>query len=145
MKAVLQRVHNASVTVNGKVTGEINNGYVILLGVAPNDTWQEAERMAEKIKKLRIFPDDNGKINLSIADINGEVLVVSQFTLYADCVKGNRPSFTGAAIPEHAEMIYNTFVKMCGERFKKVACGIFGEHMDVALINDGPFTVTLEM
>ncbi len=101
--------------------------------------------MAEKIKKLRIFPDDNGKINRSIADIDGEVLVISQFTLYADCAKGNRPSFTGAAEPDHAELIYNTFLKMCVGRFRKTACGIFGEHMKVSLINDGPFTVTVEM
>ncbi len=145
MKAVLQRVESASVMSDGKLTGQIGQGYVILLGVAPDDTWQEAERMAEKIKKLRIFPDDNGKTNLSAADINAEALVVSQFTLYADCAKGNRPSFTGAAIPEHAELIYDTFVKMCRERFVKVACGVFGAHMKVSLINDGPFTVVLEM
>ena len=145
MKTIIQRVLSASVTVGGVVTGEINKGYVILLGVSPTDSPAQADSMVEKIKKLRIFPDAEGKINLSIADIKGEVLVISQFTLYADCRKGNRPSFTGAASPAHAEEIYYYFVKRCEDTFTKTASGLFGADMKVSLINDGPFTVTLAM
>jgi D-tyrosyl-tRNA(Tyr) deacylase len=145
MKIVLQRVLEASVAIDGIITGEIEKGYVLLLGVAPEDTEQTADRMADKIKRLRIFPDEQGKINVSIGDIKGELLIISQFTLYADCRKGNRPGFTGAASPAHAEYLYDYFVKTCKPVFKKVAQGAFGADMKVTLTNDGPFTVILEM
>jgi D-tyrosyl-tRNA(Tyr) deacylase len=145
MKAILQRVQNASVTIDGKRAGEIDKGYVILLGVAPTDTQAVADRMVDKIKRLRIFPDAQGKSNLSIEDIQGEVLVISQFTLYADCRKGNRPSFVQAAPPQHAEALYDYFVQLCRSVFAKTACGMFGASMKVALVNDGPFTVVLDM
>ena len=144
MKIVLQRVESASVEAGGKITGSIGRGYVILLGIGINDTKEQAEKMVEKIKKLRIFPDENGKTNLSIEDIDGEILIVSQFTLYADCKKGNRPSFTDAGSPALAEELYNYFIEICRGQFKKIGRGVFGAHMRVSLVNDGPFTVILE-
>ena len=144
MKVVLQRVSEASVAVDGNITGSIGRGYVILLGVGENDTKEQIDKMVEKIKRLRIFPDENYKINLSIDDINGEVLIISQFTLYADCRKGNRPSFTDAGSPVLAEELYNYFIAKSRDNFKKVGCGVFGAHMRVSLTNDGPFTVVLE-
>lgn len=145
MKVVLQRVQSASVSVDNKVIGSIGRGYLILLGIGANDTKHHAEKMAEKIKKLRIFPDENGKINLSIDDVQGEILVISQFTLYADCQKGNRPSFTNAASPSYAEELYEYFVRICTPLFKRVAHGRFGADMKVELVNDGPFTIILEI
>ena len=145
MKVVLQRVSGASVAVGGEVVGSIGRGYVALLGVGENDTKERADKMAEKIKKLRIFPDENGKTNLSIEDIDGEILVISQFTLYADCKKGNRPSFTGAGNPELAEELYEYFIKISEKMFRKVGRGVFGASMQVSLVNDGPFTVLLEI
>ena len=145
MKVVLQRVREASVTVDGVETGRIGKGYVLLLGVGENDTKEKADRLLAKISKLRIFADENGKTNISIGDVGGEVLIISQFTLYADCRKGNRPSFTDAATPALAEELYEYFVKTAKSYFKKVACGVFGAYMQVSLVNDGPFTLVLEL
>jgi D-tyrosyl-tRNA(Tyr) deacylase len=145
LKVVLQRVSEASVTVDGEITGSIGKGYVVLLGIGEGDTKEQIDKMVEKIRKLRIFPDENYKINLSIEDIDGEILVVSQFTLYADCRKGNRPNFTQAGSPSLAEELYDYFIETSQGKFKKVNHGIFGEHMHVSLVNDGPFTVILEL
>jgi len=144
MKIVLQRVLAAEVKVEGEVAGSIGRGYVLLLGVGQGDTEASALKLANKVHSLRIFPDAAGKTNLSAADIDGEVLVISQFTLYADCKKGSRPSFTEAAGPELAKALYAYFVTLCETRFAKTAQGIFGADMKVSLINDGPFTLTLE-
>lgn len=145
MKAVIQRVSRASVTVDGTVTGKIGQGYLILLGVGPDDSERECDKLADKISGLRIFSDENDKINLSIKDVNGGVLVVSQFTLYADCRKGNRPSFVNAAKPDKAEKLYEYFVEKCREKITdNVQTGIFGADMKVELLNDGPFTIVLE-
>lgn len=144
MKIVLQRVSEAAVSVEDKITGKIENGYLALLGISNNDDKEKAEKAVEKILKLRIFPDNNGKTNLSSIEIDGELLVVSQFTLYADCKKGNRPSFISAGSPSHAEKIYNHFIEYAKQKFKKVESGIFGADMKVKLTNDGPFTVILE-
>lgn len=144
MKAVIQRVKNADVKVDGKITGEIKQGLLILLGVGPEDNEKIADEMVQKICKLRIFTDENDKMNLSIKDIDGEILVVSQFTLYADCQKGNRPSFVNAAPPEKAEQLYEYFKEQCKKEVKNVECGIFGADMKVSLLNDGPVTIILE-
>lgn len=145
MKALVQRVDNASVSVSGETVGSISKGYLILLGVGNGDTKKDCERLADKLSGLRIFSDENDKINLSIKDVSGELLVVSQFTLYADCRKGNRPGFTNSAPPAEAEELYEYFVKLCRERVApKVETGVFGADMKISLINDGPFTVLLE-
>lgn len=144
MRVVLQRVSHACVRVDGAVTGEIGKGFLVLLGVAETDTEAAADRMADKICKLRIFEDEEGKTNLSLADVGGGILVVSQFTLYADCHKGNRPSFVKAGQPEKANQLYEYFLERCREHAKKVECGRFGADMKVELINDGPFTLVLE-
>ena len=144
MKIVLQRVSEAHVSVDGARVGEIGGGYVLLLGICEGDTKVKADQLLAKISKLRIFTDENGKTNLSISDVSGEVLVISQFTLYADCRKGNRPSFTDAAKPESAEEIYDYFTDAAKPLFKKVACGVFGAYMQVNIVNDGPFTLVLE-
>lgn len=144
MKAVLQRVSHACVKVDGQTVGEIGEGFLILLGVAEEDGEAAADRMAEKICKLRIFQDDAGKTNLSLADVGGELLVVSQFTLYADCHKGNRPSFAKAGSPEKAQQLYEYFVERCRRYVPKVEHGSFGADMKVELLNDGPFTLVLE-
>lgn len=144
MKIILQRVSEASVTVDGEIVGNINKGYVVLLGIGENDTKEQIDKMVDKIKNLRIFADENGKTNLSIDDIGGEILVISQFTLYADCKKGNRPSFTSAGNPKLAEELYDYFIEKSIGKFKKVGHGIFGAAMQVSLVNDGPFTVILE-
>lgn len=143
MRIVLQRVTSASVTVEGKVCGKIGNGYLVLLGIGQGDTEEDCRRLADKIINLRIFSDENDKINLSLADVGGELLVVSQFTLYADCRKGNRPNFIQAAKPDEAERLYNYFVEYCTSKGKHVETGIFGADMKVELLNDGPFTVIL--
>ena len=144
MKAVIQRVANASVTVDGNIVGQIKKGYLVLLGVSQDDTKADADRIVKKLVNLRIFPDENDKINLSLQDVNGALLVVSQFTLCADCRHGNRPSFTLAAKPEQANELYEYFMEKCRETIPIVEHGTFGAHMDVALTNDGPFTIILE-
>ena len=144
MKIVIQRVTNASVEVNGETIGSIGRGFLILLGVSNDDTKEKVEKAVQKIFKMRIFSDENGKTNLSIGDVDGEVLVVSQFTLYADCRKGNRPSFIGAGAPDHADSLYEYFIEYSKKYFAKVEHGIFGADMKVSLINDGPFTVVIE-
>ena len=144
MRAVVQRVTQASVTVDGELLGRIGKGFLILLGVADGDTRQMAEKMADKICRLRIFEDENGKTNLSLEDVEGELLVVSQFTLYADCKKGNRPSFVKAGSPQHANELYEYIIDACKKEVPVVKTGVFGAEMKVALINDGPFTIILE-
>ncbi len=144
MRAVIQRVTRGSVTIEEKIVGEIEKGYVILLGVCDDDDEAEADRFIDKVLGLRICEDEDGKTNKSIEDIDGEVLVVSQFTLYADCKKGRRPSFTKAGAPDHAKAIYEYFLKKCEGRVKKVAHGEFGADMKVEIINDGPFTIVLD-
>ncbi|MGN0298951.1 MAG: D-aminoacyl-tRNA deacylase [Lachnospiraceae bacterium] len=141
MRLVIQRVNHAQVVVEETVTGAIEQGYLVLLGVADGDTCDMVERYVQKLAKLRIFPDENGKTNLSIKDVGGKVLVVSQFTLYADCKKGNRPSFTKAASPELAQELYEYFLKCVRDTFGEVQHGIFGAHMKILLENDGPFTI----
>lgn len=145
LKIVIQRVLSASVEVDGKVVGEISKGYLVLFGVGIGDSEKDCERLAEKMINLRIFSDQNDKINLSLKDVFGELLIVSQFTLYADCKKGNRPSFVNAEKPERANELYEYFVSLCREKIdSKVDVGIFGADMKVSLVNDGPFTVILE-
>lgn len=144
MKAVLQRVSKASVVVDGQEIGRIGKGFLILLGVAQTDTRQIADKLADKIGKLRIFQDENGKTNLSLADVGGEILVVSQFTLYADCKKGNRPSFVKAGGPQLAEELYEYFMERCRLHTSVVEHGSFGADMKVELLNDGPFTLVLD-
>ena len=144
MKAVVQRVSHAAVSVDGKVAGSIGRGFLILLGVTHGDTEAQADRLAKKICGLRIFPDENGKTNLSLKDVGGQLLVISQFTLYADCHKGYRPSFVQAAEPGEANRLYEYFTGLCRREIEKVDTGIFGAHMKVDLENDGPFTLVLE-
>ncbi|MCL2396815.1 MAG: D-aminoacyl-tRNA deacylase [Defluviitaleaceae bacterium] len=147
MKIVLQRVLEADVAVDGQIVGQINRGLLVFLGVAAGDTETKAEALADKIARLRIFPDENGKSNLSVSDIGGEILVISQFTLCADTKKGNRPSFIDAAPPELGNELYEHFVQCCRSNpgFAKVAAGIFGADMKVRLINDGPYTIVVEI
>ena len=144
MKIVLQRVTEASVTIDGKINGQIGKGFVLLLGVANTDTKEIADKMIEKVSRLRIFEDENGKTNLSIDQVEGEVLIISQFTLYADCKKGNRPSFIGAGAPDFANEMYEYVLSRCRELFKNTESGIFGADMKVSLVNDGPFTIVLD-
>ncbi|MGN1086568.1 MAG: D-aminoacyl-tRNA deacylase [Porcipelethomonas sp.] len=144
MKAVVQRVTHASVKVDGEIKGQIGQGFLILLGVGQNDTEEDADRLVNKIVKLRIFSDENDKINLSLSDVGGSLLVISQFTLYADCRKGNRPNFIQAGKPDEAERLYEYFVSQCKKQVPVVEKGVFGADMKVELLNDGPFTVVLE-
>ena len=145
MRAVLQRVTNASVTVDCETVGEIGKGFLILLGVTHGDTQAEAELLARKISGLRVFSDKQDRMNLSLLDIEGEALVVYQFTLYADCKKGRRPSFTDAAKPEEADQLYQTFVNLLLQHgIRKVETGRFGADMKVSLLNDGPVTIVLD-
>ena len=144
MKLVIQRVSNAKVEVNSKIIGQIKKGFLVLLGVGPEDNRQTADFLVEKLCNLRVFEDENQKMNLSIKDIDGELLIVSQFTLYADCRKGNRPSFTDAAKPEKANELYENFIEKCKDKVRKVEHGEFGADMKVSLLNDGPVTIILE-
>jgi D-tyrosyl-tRNA(Tyr) deacylase len=144
MKFVIQRVTHASVTVDCKTAGKINKGFLVLIGVGQEDTKEEADRLIKKMIQLRIFEDENGKTNLSLKDVNGELLLVSQFTLYADCRKGNRPSFTNAAKPDLAEELYKYIIEECKKQIPVVETGVFGANMNVELANDGPFTIILE-
>ena len=144
MRAVIQRVLRAGVTVDAEVVGRIEKGFMILLGVSDEDTRETAKKLADKICKLRIFEDENGKTNLSLADVGGELLVISQFTLYADCRKGNRPSFIKAGAPDEANRLYEYFMDCCREHVAVVERGQFGADMKVELVNDGPFTLILD-
>ncbi len=145
MKAVIQRVNFAGVKVDGQTVGEIGKGFLILFGAAEGDTKEDADKLVSKITGLRIFSDENDKINLSLKDVGGDILCVSQFTLCADCRKGNRPSFIGAMAPDEADMLYKYFCEKCMELAScKVERGVFGADMKVSLENDGPFTIVLE-
>lgn len=144
MKIVVQRVNNAKVEVNNEIIGKINKGFLVLVGVTHEDTTEIADYLVQKLLNLRIFSDEDDKMNLSIKDINGELLIVSQFTLYANCQRGNRPSFIDAAKPEMAENLYNYFVQKCKNENIKVETGKFGADMQVSLTNDGPVTIILE-
>ncbi|HIV22812.1 MAG TPA: D-tyrosyl-tRNA(Tyr) deacylase [Candidatus Merdiplasma excrementigallinarum] len=144
MKFVIQRVTEASVTINGQVTGSIGRGFMVLIGVGKEDTREEADRLIKKMIGLRIFADENGKTNLSLKDVGGSLLLVSQFTLYANCSKGNRPSFVDAGDPRQAEELYDYIVSRCRQQVPDVQTGEFGEEMQVRLCNDGPFTIILE-
>ena len=141
MRLVIQRVNHASVTVDKERIGAIGRGLLIFLGIADGDTEEMVNKYVKKLSGLRIFEDENGKTNLSLTDVGGELLVVSQFTLYADCKKGNRPSFTRAGAPDFANQLYEYFKKQCTETFGKVECGSFGADMKIELENDGPFTI----
>lgn len=144
MKLIIQRVKHASVTVDNNIVGKIGQGFLVLIGVGPEDTKEIADYLVQKLIKLRIFEDENGKMNLSLKDVNGELLIVSQFTLYADCSGGNRPSFVNAAKPEKANELYEYFIQECKKQNINVEHGIFGADMKVELLNDGPVTIILE-
>lgn len=145
MRAVIQRVLSSSVTVDGKTVGEVNKGYMVLLGVVDGDTQSEAELLARKTAMLRVFEDENGKMNLSVLDVDGEILCISQFTLCADTKKGNRPSFTPSAEPTEANRLYDYFCEQLkANGVKRVEKGVFGADMKVSLINDGPVTICLD-
>lgn len=144
MKLVIQRVSEAKVEVENEIVGKIGKGFLVLFGAKEGDTKEQADFLVKKLCNLRVFKDENEKMNLSINDIAGELLIVSQFTLYADCQKGNRPSFTNAAKPDIANELYEYFVEECKKTVKKVEKGIFGADMKVSLLNDGPVTIILE-
>ena len=145
MKLVIQRVKNASVDVDEKTVGKIKNGFLVLLGIKASDTKQDADYLVRKLINLRIFTDENDKMNLALKDVNGELLIISQFALYADCKKsGNRPSFSEAAKPEIAIPLYEYFVNECKKQIPIVETGIFGADMKVNLLNDGPVTIIIE-
>ncbi len=144
MKAVIQRVSSASVSVDGATVGSCGRGLLVLLGVAPGDTEADMERMVQKMVKLRIFEDDAGKMNRSVQDIDGELLVISQFTLLANYKHGNRPDYFGAAAPAVAEPMYERFVARASELVRHVGHGIFGADMQVSLVNDGPVTIVMD-
>lgn len=144
MKIVIQRVKNAKVEVENKIVGKIEKGFLVLLGITHEDTKEQADYLVNKLCKLRVFQDENDKMNLALKDVNGELLIVSQFTLYADCRKGNRPSFVDAANPDQANELYEYFCDECYKKGLHVEKGIFGADMQVSLINDGPVTIILE-
>lgn len=144
MKFVIQRVEHASVTVDQEVIGKINKGFLVLIGVSEEDTKEIADKMVKKLIGLRIFDDENGKTNLSLHDVQGELLLISQFTLYADCKKGNRPSFIRAGKPELANSLYEYIIAECKKQIPVVETGSFGAEMKVELLNDGPFTIVLD-
>ncbi len=144
MRFVIQRVSHASVTVDGSVLGKIGKGFLVLIGVSGTDTEETADKMVKKMLGLRIFEDENGKTNLDLRTVNGELLLISQFTLYADCKRGNRPGFTRAGKPEEAKALYEYIIRKCKEEFPVVEQGEFGADMKVELLNDGPFTILLD-
>ena len=144
MIAVIQRVRNSSVSIDGVVRGECGHGLMILLGVSKDDVKLDAELLATKISKLRIFCDENGKMNLSVKDIDGEALIVSQFTLLANYKKGNRPDYFGAGSPDHANELYEYFVELMRKELKHVGTGEFGADMQVSILNDGPVTIVMD-
>ena len=144
MRFVIQRVKHSSVSVDGEVIGKIGRGYMVLIGVCDADDEAVADRLVDKMIKLRINEDENGKTNLSLADVDGALLLISQFTLYADCKKGNRPSFVKAGSPDHANALSEYIIEKCRERVPVVEKGSFGAEMEVELVNDGPFTVILD-
>lgn len=144
MKFVIQRVSKASVTVDSKVIGKINKGFLVLIGVTHNDTKEIADLMIRKLLNLRVFSDENDKMNLSLKDVDGELLLISQFTLYANCKRGNRPDFINAAKPDVAKELYEYIITKCNENGYKVETGEFGADMKVELLNDGPVTIILD-
>ena len=144
MKLVIQVVTEAQVTVEGDIKGKIGKGLMVLVGVGQGDTRETADRMIQKMLNLRIFMDENGKTNLSLKDVNGGLLLISQFTLYADCRRGNRPGFTHAGSPEAAEELYEYMIDECRKTVPVVERGVFGAYMQVSLVNDGPFTIVLD-
>lgn len=144
MRFVIQRVQHASVTIDGEVKGKIGKGFLVLVGVGMDDDERVADKLVQKLVNMRIFEDENGKANLALKDVGGELLLVSQFTLYADCKKGNRPSFTRAGKPEQAEKLYEYMIQKCREEISVVEQGKFGADMKVELLNDGPFTILLD-
>lgn len=144
MKFVIQRVTHANVVVNGNEIGKIGKGFMVLIGVSKEDDKAIADKMVDKMIKLRIFEDENGKTNLSLDDVGGELLLISQFTLYANCKKGNRPSFIDAGAPDEANVLYEYIIERCKERVNVVERGEFGADMKVSLLNDGPFTIVLD-
>lgn len=145
MRAVVQRVKKSELSIDGKMYSAIGNGFMVLLGITDTDTEEEMKALADKILKLRVFEDENQKMNLSLSDINGELQIVSQFTLYADCHHGNRPSFINAGKPEYAKLLYEKFIEYCKNSSNiAVKTGVFGADMQINLINDGPVTIMLE-
>lgn len=144
MKFIIQRVSSASVTVQGHIIGEIGNGLLVLMGVSQSDTYEIADKMVNKLVRLRIFEDAEGKTNCSIKEVDGNLLIISQFTLYADCRKGNRPSFINAGAPDMANELYEYVIRKCKEEIPVVAHGSFGANMEVSLVNHGPFTIVLD-
>lgn len=144
MKFVVQRVESASVEVNKETISEIKKGYLVLIGITHSDTKEIADYMIKKLINLRVFEDENGKLNLSLNDINGELLLVSQFTLYGDCSRGNRPSFIEAANPKYANELYEYIINECKQKVQTVKTGVFGADMKVNLVNDGPVTIIIE-
>lgn len=144
MRFVIQRVNEAKVTVDDQTIGQIAEGFVVLVGVCDTDTFEIADKMIHKLLNLRIFSDENGKTNLDLKNMGGELLIISQFTLYADCKKGNRPSFTNAGKPDFANKMYEYILEKCTKEIPHVAHGVFGAHMKISLINDGPFTIILD-
>lgn len=144
MRFVIQRVGRASVTIDHEIRGSIEKGFLVLIGIGGGDDEQIADKLVKKLVNMRIFEDEEGKTNLALRDVGGGLLLVSQFTLYADCRKGNRPSFTGAAKPDEAERLYNYIVQKCREQISVVEQGEFGADMKIDLLNDGPFTIVLD-
>ena len=144
MRVVIQRVKNASVTIDGNVNGKINNGFLVLLGILSTDNEQDVDYLVKKVVNLRIFNDENDKMNLSLKDVNGELLIISQFTLYGDCSGGNRPSFISAAKPDIAIPLYEYFISECKKQIPIVETGIFGADMKVELLNNGPVTIIID-
>ena len=144
MKFVIQRVTDANVSVDGKVVGKIGKGFMVLIGIAGTDTVEIADKMIKKLIGMRIFEDENGKTNLALKDVGGELLLISQFTLYSDCKKGNRPSFVNAGAPDMADEMYQYIISQYKKEIDVVEKGIFGADMKVSLVNDGPFTIVLD-